>query len=171
MFYTPAEAFEQAFLRKRPNKTRFDLASLPTIDPYLISIARHTSRFIVEIEEAYTSVIDASSNDGWEVTVTEWFPCARTSPQYFNGERVEIDAAYNIIRGETFDILLDLIRQWHFNRTHVYLSIPDIFDGKFKIDLPIEIQQAVEAFALNDKRREALTDTLVLTMKRRMAAA
>jgi hypothetical protein len=158
----------QPFSRKRPIKKRFDPSTLPHIDPYLISIAALASRFIVEIEDAFATVMNASSNDGREVTVIEWFPGARQSPEHFNGERVEIDAAYNIIRGDAFEMLLERADEWYFKRARVHLDLLKIIHGKLKVDLPIEIQQAVQAFALNHKRRETLTDMLVLTMRRAM---
>ena len=44
MFYTPVTSLNQPLSIKRSNKKRFDLDSLPHIDPYLISIANADAR-------------------------------------------------------------------------------------------------------------------------------
>jgi hypothetical protein len=155
----------QVISGKRTNKKRLDLASLPKIDPHLISIAALASRLIARAEDAFTSIINAPSNDGREVTLTQWFPGAVNSPDRFNGERVETDGAFNILIGDTFDMLIQTVRQWHWKCAHSNLGTLDIIDSNFKVEPPIEIRQAVQAFAIVDKRRDALIAMLVHSMR------
>jgi hypothetical protein len=149
----------------RPSPCYLRLASLPKIDPHLISIAALASRLIARAEDAFTDIMNASSNDGREVTLTQWFRCAREDPEHFKGERVEIDGAFNILLGDIFDILLDHICDWHLKCTRIHLSTLEIIDGKFKVEPPIEIREAVQAFAIVDKRRDALTAMLCHSMR------
>jgi hypothetical protein len=165
MDITSTNSTTQVISSKRIKKKRFDPATLPHIDPHLISIATLASRFIDEIEDAFTTICNAPSNDGREVTVLEWFPCARKSREYFTGERVETDGAFNILLADTFNMLLKRVRDWHVKLTRAHLTTLDIIHGKFKVAPPIEIQQAVRAFALNDARRDALTDMLYHSMR------
>jgi hypothetical protein len=136
------------------------LASLPKIDPRLVSIAALASRLIDQVEGAFTSIINAPSNDGREVALTQWFRGARDCPKFFKGERVETDAAFNILIGDTFNMLINRISDWHLKLTRIHIPTLDIIDGKFKVEPPIEIQQALRAFALTRERRAALTDML-----------
>lgn len=167
MTYTPLASFNQVETVKRLNK-KSNLDSLPVIDPPLISISLCASRFIVEIETAFTSIVNAPSNDGCEVTLTQWFRCARNSPETFDGERVEIDGAFNILVMDTYAMLQQLIREWWLKRFRIFLFGPDFyFNSKEKIEhnAPIEIKGALRAFALTDERRETLRDILALSQK------
>jgi hypothetical protein len=171
MEHTLATSLNQVISGKRRSKkiVRLSpwlyLASLPKIDPCLVSIAALASRLIDQVEGAFTSIINAPNNDGREVTLTQWFRGACDCPELFEGERVETDAAFNILIGDTFDMLINRISDWHLKLTRIHLDTLDIIDGKFKVEPPIEIQQATQAFALTRKRRAALTDMLYHSMR------
>jgi hypothetical protein len=167
MTYAPFYPDFQAKSGKRLNKTQ--VASLPVIDPHLISIASLASRFIVEIEHAFTSIVNAPSNDGREVTVSQWFRGAKNSPELFEGERVEIDGAFNILIGHTFNRLINSVRDWHYKATRRKspLGTLDIFDSKFNVDPPIEIVFAVQVLNLTDVKRQPLIDMMTLSQRHR----
>jgi hypothetical protein len=166
MFYTSTNSTTQALCSKRLNK-KFDLASLPRIDPYLISIARLASRLIDKVEDAFTSIINAPSNDGREVTVLRWFRGARNCLELFDGERVEIDGADNILVMDTHDKLEQFIREWWLKHFRICLYRHEVWNSKEKMEpnAPIEIKDALRAFALTDERREPLRDTLALSCR------
>jgi hypothetical protein len=161
----------QPLYRKRPIKkiVRLSpwlrLASYPKINPHLVSIAALASRLIARAEDAFTSIINAPSNDGREVTLTQWFRCARDCPEHFKGERVEIDRAFNILIGDTFNTLINSINERYYKATRKHIDTLDILYGKFEVEPPIEIQEAVQAFALVRKKRAALTDMLYHSMR------
>jgi hypothetical protein len=164
MTYTAFNSAPQALSNISFNKIKH-LASLPAIDPHLISIAALASRFIVEIEDAFTSIVNAPSNDGREVTVAQWFRCARKSPETFDGERVELDGAFNILISDTFNHIIDSIRDWHYKAARKSIGTVDIFYSRFDIELPNEIKIAVQALRLTDARREPLRDMLVASWR------
>jgi hypothetical protein len=153
MFYTSTNSTTQALCSKRLNK-KFDLASLPRIDPYLISIARLASRLIDKVEDAFTSIINAPSNDGREVTVLHWFRGAR-------------NCLDNILVMDTHDKLEQLIREWWLKHFRIFLFRHEVWNSKEKMEpnAPIEIKDALRAFALTDERREPLRDTLALSCR------
>jgi hypothetical protein len=151
------------------NRTRelFARLSIPKVDPCLITISRAASRLIDAAEVAYTDIMNASSNDGREVTITQWFRCAREDREHFKGERVETYAAYNIFVMDVNGSLEDLIREWWFKHYRVSLFNSDFYESKEKIEAqaPDEIKWALEAFAIVRKRRDALIDILDLSMR------
>jgi hypothetical protein len=176
MVYTPFTSSNQSLSRKRPIKkiTRLspwlNLTSLRKTDPYLISIASLASRLIHQVDDAFTSICNAPSNDGSEVTVLQWFPCARDCRERFTGERVEIDGAYNILVMHTYDRLQKLIRTWWYKQFRIFIFGPDFDNGKEKIEptAPIEIKDALRTLALPNERRKPLIDMLALSQNHKL---
>jgi hypothetical protein len=141
MFYTPVSSFDQLKI-KRLNK-KFDLACLPVIDPRLISIVRLASRLISEADNAFTAISNASSNDGLEVIIFRHYGGIPSNPAWFKEEAVELDAAFNILIGDTFDHMINSIRDWHYKATRKNVGTLAIFDSRFDIEPPDEIKTAV----------------------------
>jgi hypothetical protein len=166
MLYTPNNATTQVNLAKGRNKNQ--LSALAVIDPYLISIASLASRLIPEMQDAFTSIVNAHSNDGCEVTVLT--PCGGipSNPLWWSKDRVEIDGAFNQLIATTFNKLIDNIRDWHYRATRKHVGTLEIFDDKFAIDPPIEIARAVQAINLSDVIRKPLEDMLALSQKHRL---
>jgi hypothetical protein len=69
MEYNSVTSLNQVNSSKRHLNKKSDLASLPTIDPALISIGSAASRLIDEMEDTFNQITNADSNDGIEVTV------------------------------------------------------------------------------------------------------
>jgi hypothetical protein len=170
-----SQARVRYFTEQLNNRTREVYArfSLPKVDPCLITISRAASRLIDTVEDAFTDIMNASSNDGREVTITQWFICAREDREHFKGERVEIYAAYNIFVMDANVSLEKLIREWWFKHYRVCLFSSDFDNSKEKIEpqAPVEIKGALRAFAIVRKRRDALIDMLDLSMHRAIHAS
>jgi len=153
----------------RLNKKRFNLASLPTIDPHLVSIASLVSRLIPEMDDAFTLISNAATNDGCEVTILRWYGGIPGTPYWCKEERVEIDAAFNILIANTFDRLHDLIREWWYKHFRIFLFGMDFINSPEKIEpnAPIEIKYALQAIRLASVKRKPLEDMLELSQRQR----
>jgi hypothetical protein len=147
------------------------LAALPTIDPALISIERLASRYTKEIENTFNQVINAPSNDGCEVTILREYGGARNCPTFYEEERVEVDAALNILIGDTRDMLEKLIREWWMRSYRVFLFGTDFINSKEKIEpkAPPPIRYALQVLHSHGDKNKLLADMVVLTQRRRIS--
>jgi hypothetical protein len=150
-----SQARVRYFTEKLNNKTREVLAraALPKIDPALVSIAARASRLIDIAEDALSSINNASSNDGREVTF-QW-----------QKQRVRIDVAFNILIGDASDSLIRDSQAWYRKNIKRQLDISDIFNGTYPIAPPIEIRLVTRALARVRAKRKPLEDMLELSQQ------
>lgn len=170
MFYTPASSFKQVNKGKRLYK-KSDLASLPLINPVLISIASRASRLIDEMEDVFDQIINADSNDGIEVTVARrlggyWF-----KPTWYKEVRLKLDAAFDIVIHRSYWDLMGDVLCWHQDATGIRLCRTRVLNSEFNIDPPIEINAAIQALNLSDVKRKPLTDMLGQVERQRYGMA
>jgi hypothetical protein len=123
MTYTAFNSTPQPFSDRGLNKIKH-LASLPVVDPALISIKCLASRLIGEMDDAFIAITNAPSNDGSEVTVLTLCGGIPSNPYWWRGERIEIDGAFNQLIGDTFDKLNELIRTWWRKHFRVWIGFP-----------------------------------------------
>jgi hypothetical protein len=162
MFYTPTSSFNQVDCGKRPNKKRFDPASLPSINPTLISISCDTSRLIDEMEDAFNQISTATSNDGLEVTIARregrswrrggWAVC------WYNAARLGLGTAFDTLIYQSFHSLMGDVLCWYQDATGIRLTISRVLNSEFNIEPPTEIKIAVQALNLAAIKRKPLTD-------------
>jgi hypothetical protein len=168
MFYTSTNSTTQPFSDKALNKKitgaspviRFNLASLPFIDPHLVSIAALASRLIDEMEDVFNQIANAASNGDKEFTVPR-----RLGGSYHNRHtwykevRLELDEAFDLLIRPAFMNLVRAVSSWYCKITHATsISSTFILESRFNVEPPIEIRAAVQALNLASVKRQALTD-------------
>jgi hypothetical protein len=168
MFYTPTNSDTQANFSARLNKRRFNLASLPVINPVLISIASSASRLIDEMEDVFNQIINAPSNDGRQVLVARrsrmW---GRNKKIWYKEARFELDAAFDTCIYTAYHDLMGDVMCWYQDATGIRLTMPKVLDSEFDIEAPIEIRQAVQFLNVASLKRALLTDMLELSKRQR----
>jgi hypothetical protein len=98
---------------------------------------------------------------------------ARNCPVFYEEERAEIDAALNILAGDTRDKLETLIRDWWMKTYRVFLFGMDFLHSKQNIEpkAPPEIRYALQVIHSHSDKNKLLADMLVLAQKRRIGLA
>jgi hypothetical protein len=148
MHHTPASSFNQVHSGARLNK-RSSLDGLPVIDPALISIKCLASRYPEEMEDTFNQITNASSNDGYEVSVIRYYGGIPSNPECSKEERIDLHSAFNILTMHTRDNLHELIREWWYKhyREWPYLDFRDIH--KIELKAPPEIRYALQVIRLH----------------------
>jgi hypothetical protein len=159
MTYTAFNSAPQAFSNISFKKIKH-LASLPVIDPALISIKCLASRYVEEMEDTFNQITNASSNDGYEVTILICCGGIPGNPEWFREERRDLHSAFNILTMETFDKLHKLIREWWCKTHPVFLFGMDFKDSKEKIEpkAPSEIRYALRVIHSHGDKVKPLMD-------------
>jgi hypothetical protein len=157
MFLDTFSAQVNSRVKKR---VRFNPDSLPTIDPLLVSINCLSARLIAVIDDVYRDIITAESNDGLEVTILRHYGNIASNPDWYEEDRVEIDGAFNILIGDTFDSLHEAIRTWWYKNQRIFLFGMDFINSHETIEpnAPIEIKHGLQAIEHARVKRKPLTD-------------
>jgi hypothetical protein len=158
MVYTTTNSDAQPFSNKHSNKNSFDLTSLPSIHPTLISIATLASRFIAEMDDVYLEIITAESNDGKEITIPKRLGGHCRKPTWYRKACLPLDAAFDYLIYENHHSLMVAVMVWYQGVVDKRLSSDRILAAEFDIDPPHEIMTAIYALRQVPIKRKLLSD-------------